>query len=159
MDFSKFKTPDWLVIGGGLVFLIGGFLDWFQFEGLSGPNAFDFTLTGLVPWILVVGAAVVTVLIAGGQLKTGNTPWSLIILGATGLGAVLVLLRLIIGSSVGSGSSEVDLDRAGGLWICAIAAVVSAAGAFLAYQATGGNVRDLTDMDKMKGAFKIGRTT
>ncbi len=31
MDFSKFKTNDWLVIGGGLGMLIfGTFLDWVQ---------------------------------------------------------------------------------------------------------------------------------
>ncbi len=29
MDFSKFKTPDWLKVGGAAVFLIAGlFLDW-----------------------------------------------------------------------------------------------------------------------------------
>ena len=29
MDFSKFKTPDWLMIGGGAGMLIFGFaLDW-----------------------------------------------------------------------------------------------------------------------------------
>lgn len=159
MDFSKFKTPDWLVIGGGLLFLIGGFLDWFTVDGEGGWNAFDYTLTGLVPWILIVGAAVLTFLRASGTLKDGGAPWNLIILAATGLGALLVLVRLIIGSDADDqgGPSNVDLDRAGGLWICAIAAVVAVAGAFLAFQASGGNVRDLTDMDKMKGAFKNDR--
>ena len=34
------------------------------------------------------------------------------------------------------------------------ARIAAAAGAFLGFQASGGNVRDLTDMDKMKSAFK-----
>jgi quinol-cytochrome oxidoreductase complex cytochrome b subunit len=167
MDFSKFKTPDWLVIGGGLLFLIGGFLDWFQVPGelggQSAGNAFDFILTGLIPWVLIVGAAVITFLLASGRLNTGGPPWGLVILGATAIGALLVLIRLIIGadaSELFSGvPSDADpaLDRAGGLWICAIAAIVAAAGAFMSFQASGGNMRDLTDMEKMKSAFKNDR--
>lgn len=160
MDFTKFKTPDWLVIGGGVLFLIGGFLDWFQFDGEGGWNAFDYTLTGLIPWLLLVAAAVVTFLLAGGMLKRGDAPWSLIILGATGLGALLVIIRLITGSDAsdqGGGPDDGGLDRAAGLWICVIAAIISVVGAVLSFQAAGGNVRDLTDMDKMKGAFRNDR--
>ncbi len=156
MDFSKFRTPDWLVIGGGLVFLIAGFIDWFD-TGPVSSTAFEFTFTGLIPWILLVGAAVLTFLRAGGILKDGGAPWTLIILGATGLGALLVLIRMIIGadaSDLVSGAPDESLDRAGGLWIAVIGALVAAAGAFLSFQAGGGNVRDLTDMDKMKGAFR-----
>ena len=36
MDFSKFKTSDWLKIGGGIGFLIfGTFLDWAKVGPLS----------------------------------------------------------------------------------------------------------------------------
>ena len=57
MDFSKFKTPDWLIVGGGVVFLIGGFLDWLTATGelfgvevtIRGATAFDFFFTGIVP--------------------------------------------------------------------------------------------------------------
>ncbi len=28
MDFRRFKTPDWLMIGGAVGFLVFGFLDW-----------------------------------------------------------------------------------------------------------------------------------
>ena len=99
MDFSKFKTPDWLVIGGGLVVLIAGFLDWFKLSDTDvGANAFDYTLTGLIPWILIVGAAVLTFLLAGGIIKAGGAPWTLIILGATALGALLIIIRVLIGA-------------------------------------------------------------
>lgn len=161
MDFSKFRTPDWLVIGGGLLFLIGGFLDWFDGDP-SSANAFDFTLTGLVPWILIVGAAVLAFLRAGDVLKDGGAPWTLIILGATALGALLVLIRTLIGADVSdlvSGASDDSLDRGAGLWICLVGALIATAGAFMAFQASGGNVRNLGDMDKMKSAFKNDRTT
>jgi hypothetical protein len=159
MDFSKFKTPDWLVIGGGLAVLIGGLLDWFSLEGYSGGNAFDFFFTGTVPWILIVGAAVITFLRAGGVIKPGGVPWTLILLGATALGALLLLLRLIMGadlSDFGSlgGAPDISLDRAFGLYLTVLGGIAAAAGAFLGFQASGGNVRDLTDIEKMKSAFK-----
>ena len=153
MDFSKFKTPDWLVIGGGLVVLIAGFLDWFKLSDSDvGANAFDYTLTGLIPWILIVGAAVLTFLLAGGIIKAGGAPWTLIILGATALGALLIIIRVLIGAD--DVPDGLDVERAIGLWLSALGAIVAAAGAFMSYQASGGNVRDLTDMDKMKSAFK-----
>jgi len=153
MDFSKFKTPDWLVIGGGLVVLIAGFLDWFKLSDSDvGANAFDYTLTGLIPWILIVGAAVLTFLLAGGIIKAGGAPWTLIILGATALGALLIIIRVLIGAD--DVPDGLDVERAIGLWLSALGAIAAAAGAFLSFQASGGNVRDLTDRDKMKGAFK-----
>jgi hypothetical protein len=153
MDFSKFKTPDWLVIGGGLAVLIGGFLDWFTVDGFDGSvNAFDYTLTGLIPWILIVGAGVITFLLAGGVMKAGGVPWTLVILGATALGALLIIIRLLIGAD--DVPDELDVSRGIGLWLSALGAIAAAAGAFLGFQAAGGNVRDLTDMDKMKSAFK-----
>lgn len=160
MNFSKFKTGDWLVIGGGLVVLIFGFLDWFTLEGATGSaNAFDFTLTGLIPWLLLVGAAVVAFLLAGGVVKSGNTPWTLILLAATALGALLILIRLLIGSDLGDhvdlgGTGDVGLDRAFGLWLSALGAIAAAAGSFLKFQEGGGNVRDFTDINKMRDAFK-----
>ncbi len=155
MDLSKFKTSDWLVIGGGLGFLIfGTFFDWakIDFGGLgsaSGGNAFDFFLTGTVPWILLVGAAVITVLRATGTLKPSNVPWPLIILAATGLGALLVIIRLL----VGPGDS---LDRAIGLILSPIAAIAAAAGGFLGFKESGGDVNDLKDFNKLKGSFSSG---
>ena len=152
MDFSKFKTPDWLVIGGGLAVLIGGFLKWFTVDGFSGgPNAFDYTFTGLIPWVLLVGAAVITFLLAGGMVAKGGTPWTLIVLGATALGALLIIIRFLMGEDAPEG---LDVSRGAGLWLATIGALVAAVGAFLGFQASGGNVRDLTDMEKMKSAFK-----
>ncbi len=61
MDFSKFKTSDWLKAGGALGFLIFGFFSWVKIDfgadlGFavddSGGNVFDFFFTGIVPWIL-----------------------------------------------------------------------------------------------------------
>ena len=96
MDLSKFKTSDWLKIGGGVGMLIFGFVSWVKVSAGSvsdsGGNVFDFFFTGTIPWILIIGTAVLTVLLAMGTLKAGSLPWPLIMLAATAL-AVLLLLH------------------------------------------------------------------
>lgn len=161
MDFSRFKTPDWLIIGGGLVFLIGGFLDWISVEfegdlaglGSSGANVFDFFWTGILPWLLIIGSAVITFLLVSGQLKTSNVPWPMIVLLATALGALLVLLRFIVPSLGEDVPDEIDVGRGIGLILCTLAAIVAAVGAFLNFKASGGDVRSLTDPDTYRSSF------
>ena len=154
MDFSKFKTPDWLIIGGGAAVFIGGLaLDWISvdagpFGSVSGGNAFDFTLTGALPWLLVVASAVVTVLVLMDVLSKDQAPWTMIVLAATGLSAVLLLIRIIFNPGVGEG-----VDRGMGMYLTFIGVVVATAGAFLNFQASGGNLKDLTDVDKLKSSF------
>src|SRR4030095_3625596 len=71
MDFTKFRTADWLVIVGGAVVFIAGFLDWFD-AGPVSPNAFDFTFTGLVPWLLLTAPAVLAFPAPRGALPPGR---------------------------------------------------------------------------------------
>ena len=90
MDLSKFKTPDWLVVGGAVLFLIGGFLDWITVEvagfSATGGNVFDYFFTGIVPWLLIIATAVLTVLLLTGTMKAGTVPWPMIFVVATGGG-------------------------------------------------------------------------
>ena len=88
MDFSKFRTADWLVIVGGAMMFVAGFLDWFD-AGPVSPNAFDFTFTGLIPWLLLTAAAVIAFLLAGDVIKAGVAPWPLVLLVLTVLGAAV----------------------------------------------------------------------
>jgi len=155
MDLSKFKTSDWLKIGGAIGFLIFGFVHWASYHGFTGQNVFDYFFTGTIPWLLIIGTGVMTVLLAGGVVKAGNVPWTLILLAATGLAALLVVIRLLVGPS----ASGVDLDRGVGLWLCTVAALVTLAGAILAFRESGGEFSDLTDMNKLRGAFNTGGMT
>jgi hypothetical protein len=151
MDFSKFKTYDWLMIGGGLGMLIFGlFLDWLSAGPFSAGNAFDFFFTGTIPWLLLVAVAVLVFLKVQGTLGD-NLPWSLIFLGATGLSVLLLLIRLLFNPGVGEG-----VDRGSGMYLSVLSGIVSLVGAFMAFQAGGGNVKDLTDMNKLKGSFSTG---
>ena len=157
MDISKFKTSDWLIIGGAVGFLIFGFLDWISvdvggFGSVSGGNVFDFFFTGTVPWLLIMASAVITVLLATGNLKADQAPWPLILLGATGLAGLLLLIRIIF-NPIDDGGFGVDAGRAIGMILSVISGLVAAAGGFMKFTESGGNLSDLTDIDKMKAEF------
>jgi hypothetical protein len=166
MDFSRFKTHDWLIVGGGVLMLVFGFVDWISIDvdgigGGGGGNAFDFFWTGTIPWILLVGAAVVVVLRVQGTLKD-NLPWPMILLAATALATLLLLIRFIFNPLEGKDEFEAiggEVNRGIGLILCTIAGIVSLVGAFLGFQAGGGNVKDLTDMNKIRGSFNTGSST
>jgi len=156
MDFSKFKTSDWLIVGGGVLTLIGGlFLDWIKIEGFgmsfSDGNAFDFTLTGALPWLLVIAATVITVLLVLGKLDAKAQPWPLILLSGTSFAALLLLIRVVFNPGIGDGGS-----RGMGMFVTFVAALVTTAGAFLSFQASGGKLSDLIDMKKLKASFSGG---
>jgi len=157
MDFSKFKTHDWLVVGGGIGIFIFGFLDWVTVSAsgfgvsVSGGNVFDFFFTGTVPWILLIASAVVTVLLVMDVLSKDQAPWPLIILAATALAAVLLLIRFIFNPL--DGAAGLDVGRGIGMILSVISGLAAAAGGFLGFQASGGDIKDLTDMDKLKSSF------
>ena len=157
MDFSNFKTPDWLMIGGGIGIFVFGFFEWVTVSGFgfssSGGNVFDFFWTGTIPWILVIGSAVITFLLVQGTLKQEQAPWSLILLAATGFAALLLLIRLVFNPIEGSDLPGIDVGRGIGLILSAFSGFAAAAGAFLNFQASGGNLKDLTDIDKLKSSF------
>jgi uncharacterized membrane protein len=158
MDFSTFKTADWLIIVGGVMMLIAGFLEWFD-AGPVSPNAFDFTVTGLIPWLLLVAAAVLAFLLAAEVIKAGATPWPVILLALTAIGAVLVVVRLIIGADLSDvvdlgGQPDQALSRSGGLWVAAIGGGVAAAGGVMMSKAAAGRPSDLPDLQKIRDAFK-----
>ena len=152
MDFSKFKTHDRLVVGGGVAVLIFTFLKWWKVDtgfGTFGTTGFDHFFTGIVPWILIVGTAVLTFLSAAGIFKLPATlPAPLIFLGATALGTFLILMNLLTSPGIPSGVS-----RGIGLFISLIGAIVATVGAVLGFQASGGNLNDLKDPNKLKAAF------
>lgn len=140
MDLSTFKTSDWLMVGGGLAFLIAGFLPWLQasvpgFGRVASINAFDIFFTGTVPWILIVAVGVLAFLAAAGIFTLPeNLPVPTIFLGATALSTLLVLIRLFYTQ---------DLDRGIGLFLGLIAAGVATAGAYMNFTASGGDLKQL----------------
>lgn len=160
MDFSRFKTPDWLMIGGALAMLILGMaLDWAELGGVSGNGPFDYFFTGGIAWLLTVAVGIVALLLAVGTIKSDSAPWPTILVGAAGLATLLMLLRLILGGGEeGGGGFKVELDRGVGMYVAFIAAAVTLVGAVMNFTSKGGNLRDLTDMGKVRGSFGGGST-
>lgn len=163
MDLSKFKTSDWLKIGGAIGFLIFGFFEWVTVEGPGGidagggGNVFDFFWTGTLPWILVIGTGVITFLMVNGTMKPGTLPWPLIMLIATGLAALLLLIRILFNPIEGSDAIEAfggSVGRGIGMILSVIAGLVAFVGAVLGFKESGGDFNDLKDMNKLKGAFQ-----
>jgi hypothetical protein len=154
MDFSKFKTPDWLMVGGGAAMLVLGLaLDWTSvdtgFRSVSGDGPFDYFFTGGLAWLLVVAVGVLAAANAVGKLPPSQ-PWPLILLGTAGLAMILMLLRILLGPRFDFA------DRGIGMYGAFIWAAIALAGAFMNFQATGGDIKDLTDIDKLKASFAKG---
>lgn len=164
MDFSKFKTPDWLKVGGAVGFLIFGFMSWVKidfggqidFGSDSGGSVFDFFFTGTIPWILIIGSAVITVLHVTGKIRPGKMNWAMLMVIANGLAAVLLLIRFIFNPLDGKKEIEmsgVDVQRGIGMILSVLAGLVAAAGSIMSFTASGGNLKDLTDVNKIKDGF------
>ena len=153
MDISKFKTHDWMVIGGAAAVLVFTFMNWWEvdipFGGTVGTNGFDHFFTGIVPWILLVAVGVLTFLGAAGIFALPDSvPAPLVFLAATALGTLLILLNLLIGPGIPSG-----VDRGIGLFLSLLGGIVATAGAGMGFTAAGGDLKDLTDPNKLKEAF------
>lgn len=141
MDLSKFKTHDWLIVGGGAVFLIAGFLPWWS----AGPfsfSGFDYFFTGIVPWLIFVAMGVLTFLAAAEIFKLPETfPAPTVFMVAGAAGTLLVIVRLF-GAGHGATSNS-GLDRGAGLFLALIAAVIALVGTYMNFTASGGNLAEL----------------
>jgi hypothetical protein len=144
---KELKVNDWLVVAGGVLVLIAGVGRWYSWEVTNDgdvvalkdtSNAFDYLLTGVVPWLLIVGAAAVTLLLKTEALRPGKVPWPLVLLAATLLGFVLILVRLIIGHDLDTGEgAELHDSRGWGIWVSALGALVALVGAFIGFRNLG----------------------
>lgn len=143
MDISKFKTSDWLKVGGGAAFFIAGFLAWWKVDlgpfGSASANAFDYFWTGTISWLIFTAIAVLTFLAAADIFKLPeNIPAPVVFLGAAALGTLLVIIRFF-NDGTGAGA----LDRGVGLFLALIGAIVALVGSYMAFTESGGNLAEL----------------
>jgi len=137
MDLNKLSTGDKVIAGSGILFLISMFLPWWGLDfgdlGSASNSGWDYFLTGILPLLIVIAMVAVIYItrFTTTALPKPPLPWSQVFLIAGGVVAVLLVLRVIIGSSEGSGGFEVDLDRMWGLWVALLAALGVGAGGFL----------------------------
>lgn len=132
MDFSKFKTPDWLMIGGAVGIFVAGFLPWAEAFGESGAKVFDFLWTGFVPWELILGAAIVVVLVRLGLVRPQRVPVPLVLLVMCATAAILLFVRLVFNPGLEGVSAGI------GMILSFVASLISLGGAAWGFlQATG----------------------
>ena len=163
VDLSKFKTSDWLKVGGGAVMLIAYFLDWTSADCPSIPgigtaycdsnnlSGSSFFFRGTIPWILTVAVGVIAFLLAAGIMKKGTLPWPLIFLAATALATLLVFIYLVHPTYSGF-----DSGRGIGAILGFLGAAAALVGSFLGFKESGGDLNDLKDINKLKGQFSGG---
>lgn len=142
MDIVKFKTSDGLMIGGAAGALVFGFLQWSSGEGIGSHNAFDFTFTGALPWLLLAAGGAIALLIAADVIVDADDErLSIALLALFSAGAALILVRLAIGpkvcDSIGDQRFCATFDRGLGLYAAALAAVVGLVGAIINIRSTG----------------------
>lgn len=158
MDLSKFKTSDWLKIGGGALMLIAYFLKWWKVEffgGSVGVSGSEYFFTGTLPWLLLLAIAVLTFLRAADIVKLpASFPLPLVVLGASALSFLLVLIRFF---SDGVDSEFDDgISRGIGLYLALLAVIAVVAGAVLGFKESGGDLKALTDVNALKSQFNAG---
>jgi hypothetical protein len=159
VDFRTLKTSDWLMLGGGAAMLVLGFvlpwtsIDLGAFGSDSGDGPFEYFFPGGVAWLLIVAVGALALLNVTGSLPP-TQPWPLILLGLSGLGTLLMLLQLVMGPRF-----EQVAERGIGMWLSAVWAIVTTVGAAMSFQADGGRMKDLTDLDKLKSSFADRRET
>ena len=139
---DKLTTSDRLIFIGGIVYLIAMFLPWYGIEVDTGfadvtydNNGWDYVLGGWLPLILIAVLAVhvgITRFSPDTNIPDLPIPWSQGYLVAGVSAAVILVLRLLIGSDEVSGfDTGIDLDRKLGLFIAVIAAICVAVGSYL----------------------------
>ena len=140
MDLNKLTTSDKLIAGGGIAYLIFMFLPWYGLAG-GANNGWDYFLGGVLPLLLIavmVAHVLITAMAPETKIPDLPLPWPQVHLIAGVAAAVLVVLRLLIGSSIDAGFVDVDLDRKYGLFLAVIAAIAVAVGGFLKSQGDEG---------------------
>lgn len=142
MDLSKLTLGDKVLAGSGIALFIFSFFNWFSIDlgfRTYSETAWDYFFTGTIP--VLIGLALVG-LVAATKLFDVKLPelpvgWPLVILGAAGLAALLVIIRVLVG---GDDEGTDLLERSFGLWLSALAVLGLAGGAFLKFQEDGGEL-------------------
>jgi hypothetical protein len=147
MDMSELTLGEKLVGGGAIVLLVSLFLPWYGFSSSSIVGSFSEKISlmsgsgGIA--FLILAACVVTVgaillrMLNIFDISDQGVPEATVVLGAAGIGALLVIWKFL--SMPSGGFSSGDFGSAGygrsyGAYIALVAAVALVAGAVIKFQ-------------------------
>jgi hypothetical protein len=139
VEADGFGVSDWLKSVGGALFFVAGLLTWWELEdanGLSFPtNGFDYRLTGIVPYVIFVGIAILTIVIRTGSLRLPEVLLHpLLSLVAAAIGTALVIARFLFDGWEDSLLQGRSANRGIGLYLALAAALTVLAGCVIAYR-------------------------
>lgn len=127
---NRFESADWLVVSGGLLLLLSSKLAWWSVAWATGQetstDAFDYTMTGLVPLVVLVGVGVITVIV-----KTDSLPLPAWVVHPYLVAAAVIVAAGLVGIRFfRSGYEDVEgVSRGLGLYLAAAAVVIALIGA------------------------------
>ena len=135
---KRFESYDWLKTIGGILFLAAALLPWWE-SGYAGievrQNGFDDWL-GIVATVIFVAIAVLTVIVETESLAIPrrylDPRW---VLGLGIVGSLCVLTRLFFDPF--NDGEGVEDSRGFGLYLAAVAAVISMIGCVMAFKRRG----------------------
>jgi hypothetical protein len=138
MEGDEFGAADWMKAIGGVLFFVAGLLTWWNLEfrdGLSvAKNAFDYDLTGIVPYIIFVGIGVLTIVARTESLRLPDVVvHPLLFLVAAAVGTVLVGYRFF-DDGYDNLVGENSVTRGIGLYLAAVAALLVLAGCVMTFR-------------------------
>jgi hypothetical protein len=161
VDLSKLGTGQKIFAGAGLVYFIASFLTWYSIDfkgGLSLGSIGDANAWGDIGflwgslWALLFLAGIVLLLLPAFGVAAPKLP-AIAFLVVGGLATLFTLLKLLIGES-DSPELGITISASFGIYLAVIAAAAATYGAFLMFKESGGDLNDLKDMNKIKGAFQ-----
>ena len=148
-DFKSLgKNEQGALIAGGLAIIlsfIGSYVTVSAGPISSGTSAWDSYATLGV--LLVIAATVVVALKAfSKETLPDGVPWSLVAVGAAGLGTLLLILRAFTYSDGGLGDA-VDIGPGWSGWALFVAGIVLTVFTFLSFKESGEKMPDLNKKD------------
>jgi hypothetical protein len=151
MDFSKLSNGQKVAGISALVFIISIFLPWYTLDtpfGSASGGPFESVLSTFGVLFLLGAIIVIAVKMFGASdFALGSLKPEQIALVLAGVGAVLVLIKLIFGHE----EAGIDLDRGFGLFLGFIGAAGLTAGAFMMMQEAGLEMPDIDDFKSFGG--------
>jgi hypothetical protein len=136
---GKFGTDDVLKVVGGGVFFIAGLLSWWRLDvnGLThSTTAFDYTLTGIVPYVIFVVIAILTVLDRTDSLRLPSAIVEPVVqLAAAAIGTLLVIWRFVFSDIDDQG--EASVVRGAGLYLALVGAILALVGCVMTFREVG----------------------
>jgi hypothetical protein len=142
VEREAFGLGNWLKAAGGMVFFVAGLLPWWRLENSDGhplvtTNAFTYDVTGLVPYVIFVGIAILAIIIETDSLGLPRILVNPILTLLAAFGATVLVGIRFFKDGYDNATLESDgysITRGVGLYLAAAAALTVLIGSVLLFR-------------------------